>query len=131
MASIERQALRRGDFASVEELMAAIRRFCDGGNQRWHPFTWTMDADQILTKLKRQPHQQRTTTAVHRPVVIGPGSSQPGDAPELSTRLDLAWPAPPRTHRRTDDLMPIVNELGTAVWACGRHGRERRAGFPG
>ena len=49
MASIERQALRRGDFASVEELMAAIRRFCDGGNQRWHPFTWTKDADQILT----------------------------------------------------------------------------------
>ena len=28
-AIIERQALRRGDFASVEELMAAIRRFCD------------------------------------------------------------------------------------------------------
>jgi len=47
LASIERQALRRGDFASVEELMAAIRRFCDGGNQRSHPFTWTMDADQI------------------------------------------------------------------------------------
>jgi hypothetical protein len=39
LASIERQALRRGDFASVEELMAAIRRFSDGGNQRWHPFT--------------------------------------------------------------------------------------------
>jgi hypothetical protein len=29
-AIIERQALRRGDLASVEELMAAIRRFCDG-----------------------------------------------------------------------------------------------------
>jgi transposase len=53
-AIIERQALRRGDFASVEELMAAIRRFCDGWNQRCHPFTWTKDADQILTKLKRQ-----------------------------------------------------------------------------
>jgi hypothetical protein len=52
---IERQALRRGDFASVEELMAAIRRFCDGWNQRCHPFTWTKDTNQILTKLKRQP----------------------------------------------------------------------------
>jgi hypothetical protein len=29
-AIIERQALRRGDFASVEELVTAIRRFCDG-----------------------------------------------------------------------------------------------------
>ena len=50
---IERQALRRGDLASVDELMAAIRRFCDGWNQRCHPFIWTNDDDQILTKLKR------------------------------------------------------------------------------
>jgi transposase len=53
-AIIERQALRRGDFASVQELMAAIRRFCDSWNQRCRPFTWTKDADQILTTLKRQ-----------------------------------------------------------------------------
>jgi transposase len=53
-ALLERQALRRGDFASVQELVAAIRRFCDGWNQRCRPFTWTKDADQILTKLKRQ-----------------------------------------------------------------------------
>jgi transposase len=50
---IERQALRRGDFASVGELVAAIGRFCDGWNQRCQPFTWTKDADQILTKLNR------------------------------------------------------------------------------
>jgi transposase len=42
---IERQALRRGDFASGGELVAAIRRFCDGWNQRCQPFTWTKDAD--------------------------------------------------------------------------------------
>jgi transposase len=53
-AIIERQALRRGDFASVQELVAAIRRFCDGWNQRCRPFAWTKDADQILTKLTRQ-----------------------------------------------------------------------------
>jgi len=53
-AIIERQALRRGDFASVQELMAAIRRFCDGWNQRCQPFAWAKDADQILTKLNRQ-----------------------------------------------------------------------------
>ena len=53
-AIIQRQALRRGDFASVQELMAAIRRFCDGWNQRCQPFAWAKDADQILTKLKRE-----------------------------------------------------------------------------
>jgi hypothetical protein len=59
-AIIERQALRRGDFASVEEVVAAIRRFCDGWNQRCRPFTWTKNAGQILTKLKRQ-----NTSATH------------------------------------------------------------------
>jgi transposase len=53
-AIIERQALRRGDFAGVEELIAAIGRFCDAWNQRCQPFAWTKDADQILSKLKRQ-----------------------------------------------------------------------------
>jgi hypothetical protein len=36
---IERQALRRGDFANVEELMAAIPRLGDGWNQRCRSFT--------------------------------------------------------------------------------------------
>ena len=54
-AIIERQALRRGDFTSVEDLMAAIRRFCDGWNQRCQPFTWTKDADQILAQLNIGP----------------------------------------------------------------------------
>ena len=60
---IERQALRRGDFASVEELVAAIGRFCDGWNQRCQPFTWTKDADQILTKLGQQPPPQPTSSS--------------------------------------------------------------------
>jgi hypothetical protein len=36
-AIIERQALRRGDFASMEELIAAIHRFVTGWNQRCQP----------------------------------------------------------------------------------------------
>ena len=51
---LERQALCRGDFAGVEKLVRAIRRFRDGWNQRCQPFTWTKDADQILAKLNRQ-----------------------------------------------------------------------------
>jgi hypothetical protein len=52
-AIIERQALHRGDVASVEGLVGAIRRFCDGWNQCCQPFTWAKDADHILTKLNR------------------------------------------------------------------------------
>jgi transposase len=65
-AIIKRQALRRGDFTSVDELIAAIRRFCDSWNQRCQPFRWSKDADQILTKLGQQPPQQ-ATSRTHRP----------------------------------------------------------------
>jgi hypothetical protein len=51
---VERQALRRGDFASVTDLIAAISRFCTAWNQRCQPFSWTKSADEILSKLDRQ-----------------------------------------------------------------------------
>jgi hypothetical protein len=49
---ITRQAIRRGSFDSVRELVEAIRRFIHGWNERCEPFTWTKDADTILTKVK-------------------------------------------------------------------------------
>jgi transposase len=45
---ITRQAIRRGSFTSVKELIAAIEAFIDGWNDRCHPFTWTKTADEIL-----------------------------------------------------------------------------------
>jgi transposase len=60
---IERQALRRGDFASVTDLIAAIARFCAAWNEHCQPFSWTKPADIILTKLNRQ-----TTAATQRQV---------------------------------------------------------------
>jgi transposase len=45
---ITRQAIRRGSFTSVGDLIAAIRRFVDGRNERCRPFTWTKTADEIL-----------------------------------------------------------------------------------
>jgi transposase len=51
---IERQALRRGDFASVTDLITAIGRFCAAWNQHCQPFAWTKPADDILAKLNRQ-----------------------------------------------------------------------------
>lgn len=35
---ITRQAIRRGSFASVKELVTAISRYIDGWNERCHPF---------------------------------------------------------------------------------------------
>jgi hypothetical protein len=57
---ITRQAIRRGTFTSVKDLIAAIERFIDGWNQRRHPFTWTKIADEILPRAR-----QRTSDAGH------------------------------------------------------------------
>ena len=51
---ITRQAIRRGTFTSVPDLIGAIRIFIDAYNQRCEPFTWTKTADQIPTKAGRQ-----------------------------------------------------------------------------
>jgi transposase len=51
---IERQAIRRGTYASVKDLNAKIRTFIDGWNDRCHPFVWTKTADEILKNTNRQ-----------------------------------------------------------------------------
>jgi hypothetical protein len=51
---ITRQAIRRGSFDSVRELVDAIRRFIDAWNDRCEPFMWTKDPDTILAKAQRQ-----------------------------------------------------------------------------
>jgi transposase/transposase-like protein len=48
---ITRQAIRRGTFTSVKDLIAAIETYIDGWNERCQPFTWTKTADQILEKV--------------------------------------------------------------------------------
>jgi transposase len=49
---ITRQAIRRGSFTSVKDLIAAIEDFIDGWNDRCRPFTWTKTADEILPKCR-------------------------------------------------------------------------------
>ena len=58
---IERQAIRRGSFTSVRDLMLKIRAFITGWNQRKHPFIWTKPADQILAKIDRKRKHVSTT----------------------------------------------------------------------
>jgi transposase len=47
---ITRQAIRRGSFTSVKDLIAAIEAYIDAWNDRCQPFKWTKTADEILTK---------------------------------------------------------------------------------
>jgi transposase len=49
---ITRQAIRRGTFRSVKELTTAIGAFIDAYNDRCQPFSWTKDADDLLTKIR-------------------------------------------------------------------------------
>ncbi len=52
---ITRQAIRRGSFDSVPDLVAAIRAFIDAYNTRCRPFVWTKTADEILPRATRKP----------------------------------------------------------------------------
>jgi transposase len=51
---ITRQAIRRGSFDSVKDLITAIRTFIDSYNDRCQPFAWTKTADEILRRATRQ-----------------------------------------------------------------------------
>ena len=60
-STIERQAIHRGTFTSVRELIAAIRKFIASWNDRANPFVWTKTADDILNKANRKT----TSNTVH------------------------------------------------------------------
>jgi putative transposase len=50
---ITQQAIRRGTFRSVKELVANIERYVQRYNKHPHPFVWTATADSILAKIQR------------------------------------------------------------------------------
>ena len=52
---LTRQAIRRGSFASVNDLIAMIGRFTEQWNAGATPFTWVKTADEILAKAVRKP----------------------------------------------------------------------------
>ncbi len=59
---ITRQAIRRGTFTSVKDLIAAIETFIDAWNERCEPFVWTKTADQIIPRVTKS---QATSIARH------------------------------------------------------------------
>jgi hypothetical protein len=56
-----RQALRRGNFPTVADLIAAIERYIAAWNDRCTPFTWTKDPDTIIAKAT-DPWRHKTDT---------------------------------------------------------------------
>ena len=50
---ITQQAIRRGSFKSVPDLVAHIRQYIDHDNLHPTPFMWTASADSILAKVER------------------------------------------------------------------------------
>ncbi|MFZ5876484.1 MAG: IS630 family transposase [Nitrospirota bacterium] len=52
-AMITNQAIRRGSFPSVRDLIRKIDHFVSHYNQSCRPFVWTATADSILAKLRR------------------------------------------------------------------------------
>src|SRR3954447_23516714 len=61
---ITRQALRRGNFPTVADLIAAIEQFIAAWNDRCRPFTWTKDPDTVIAKATGPRHRKTPTTSV-------------------------------------------------------------------
>jgi hypothetical protein len=73
---IEHQAIQRGTFTSVRDLMDKLRAFSTGWNRRNHPFIWTKTPDQILDSVNRkpeQPHRQATSMSMWSSMTDGSG----------------------------------------------------------
>jgi hypothetical protein len=60
---ITRQAIRRGTFNSVDELIESITAFINGWNDRCHPFVWTKDADTIIARAPQTNFRHGTLAA--------------------------------------------------------------------
>ena len=63
---LTRQAIRRGTFTSVADLVTAIETYIDAWNDRCQPFTWTKDADTILAKATPPKNRKTHTTSETR-----------------------------------------------------------------
>jgi hypothetical protein len=60
---LSRQAIRRGSFRSVKELIAMITAFTTQWNEGSMPLCWVKTAGQILAKAVRKP--TATSESVH------------------------------------------------------------------
>jgi hypothetical protein len=85
---ITHQAIRRGTFSSVRQLVSGIKNYTANWNADPKPFTWTADADTILSKTtnrrsRTQPaastsHGRRSMSPKHRAHDAASGSATSG-----------------------------------------------------
>jgi len=94
---ITRQALHRGNFPTVADLIAAIQRFIDAWNDQCRPFTWTKDPDTVIAKAIDPRHRKASTTSVteHR-----------SEVPYSGDRVLLPAAGPPTRGLTTGDRQP-------------------------
>src|SRR4051794_18608947 len=94
---ITRQALHRGNFPTLADLIAAIQRFIDAWNDQCRPFTWTKDPDTVIAKAIDPRHGKASTTSVteHR-----------SEVPYSGDRVLLPAAGPPTRGLTTGDRQP-------------------------
>src|SRR3712207_6380651 len=65
--NLVRQALRRGSFPTVADLIAATEWFVDAWNDRCRPLFWTNDPDTVIARATdpRRGERQQTSVAEH------------------------------------------------------------------
>ena len=86
---LTRRSVRRGSFASVGELVAAIESFVAAYNERAQPFVWTKPAETVLAGAVKH----NTTSETEGPREDPLGGGEP--APVRQGRAALARAAPP------------------------------------
>ena len=87
---ITQQAIRRGSFESVRQLVQKIQHYVEH-NVHKRPFVWTATAESILAKIERLPkkiaclRKRQATSSLH----LGTGKRA---APEVSQPRQINWP---------------------------------------
>ena len=130
------QAIPRGPYASLPQLVAGNPAFIDCWNERCHPFTWTKSADEILPPT---PVNGIQTPTVAGQLAAGtvPGTPrtwqemlEPATGDLRTEPLDYAWTALNATMRTAIAIGPntmkgntIQNKIQSAV--PGRCGASR------
>ena len=60
---ITRQALRRGNFPTLADPIAAIERLIGAWNDRCRPFSWTKEPGTVIAKATDPRHGEASTTS--------------------------------------------------------------------
>ena len=137
---ITRQAIRRGSFDSVTQLVAAIRAFIAAYNDRCKPFVWTKTPDEILAPRHPSNNFRRATLGARTQLHPGPPgphdrrmqpsqglvrrdehharSPSPSSPSARFNSRDRAWPAAREHPRRAARRRPPARQAASDTRAA-------------